>query len=289
MKPLTTPQTLSALIPLIVAVGWICQIYDSHYLTAGLFFGGALFFYVLIAKAWFRFTLTTLILTYVVTLAAALIGLMQEANSVVLAILGGWAALHFGPKVTTDKGTALEALDEETFQKKKIEKMGLTWSHFGIVIGLVVICIIDGTLEPSFRRAVLEKRYLGKGCAAVEVLNDALLCYGDDEKLLLVDAFFDHKGHQIRYRLNHIEENTALQTAVNYSTGKVDRSQQVRFAVKDGQVKVIRDGYGLLFNGAKEPDIDSGIMIYENDQWLRTEKVTPEALQRLHLPTGEES
>lgn len=275
-RAVSTPVTLAVLLMLSIAVGWICQTYTDHYTDSGFVFAGIMLLYVTKAHSCtIRFTPANLFFTSVVALGGAYIGFIQEANSAPVAILGGFFALHYGPAVGKD-GVASKTSAFQKFFLWPIATLG----------GFAIITLSAGILDNKIRKAELEQRSLERGCAKVQVLREAVLCYDQDGSLAIADAFFDFKGRQTHYRLHYITDDTAIQTVVGYGTGQLSHRRQVQFLLYDGEIAVQAHGYGIVYDKDGKPDTTS-VAIYENNRLLRFEAATPEALQRLHLPAEE--
>ena len=123
-----------------------------------------------------------------------------------------WAVLHFGPKRLTAAGECLERVDAE--QQKKwstpvIREATFWWVGTGM-LGLMVLAVAENGL----RQLDLQARYQQQGCATVTVLKQGVLCYYSQQRLRLVDSFYDNKGRRIHCRLAPIHGEQALNTSV---------------------------------------------------------------------------
>ena len=152
------------------------------------------------------------------------------------------------------------------------------------VLGLMVLA----AAENGLRQLDLQARYQHKDCATVTVLKQAVLCYDSQQRLRLVDSFFDNKGRQLHYRLSPIQGEQALQSVVGYASGRHSHRYEVRFAIEGDTIHIVRHGYGILYDQQGQADIASGVMRYEEGVWLGTETATQDRLRRLQIETPAE-
>ncbi|WP_114416231.1 hypothetical protein [Marinospirillum perlucidum] len=275
MRTLSTWQTALAFIPLSLLLGWIFQQHDERYLVSGLFFAGALFFYLFLACRWFRFSPFTLVLLYALTLLSAYVGWAQEKNAVVLAILVSWAVLHFGPKQLTAPGVAYEANRKK--QRHPFRVIAV------VVAGLLILGMTAGWLDARLREWTLSARYAEKGCSQVEVLREALICQDAEGETQWIDAFYDFKGRHIHFRIWGIDQDRGLMGSVDYTSGRLSHRSQVDFVIEEGWVYTRRNGYQVYFDEEGKPDLTRGTWVFEDDQWMGTEKVTEQHLKALRF------
>lgn len=280
MKTLSTPHFLLALVPLILWVGWVCQRYDDSYVWPGLFFAGAMLLYLALARGWYRFSVITLVLLYGLTLGSAYIGWLQEKNAVVLAILVGWAVLHFGPKALSPAGVAQEPL-AGIGQNKHSGSVG--WVNFYAIAGLAVLLLIAAWVEPKVRAWDLGQRYAERGCTQLQVLRNAVSCQDAEGQVRWIDAFHDFKGRRLHYRIWGIEEGRGLLSQLDYSTARLSRRSQVRFVIEDGEIYHSREGYTIFYDDKGYPDTTMPVWVFEGGQWIGTEAMTAQHLQALRF------
>ena len=83
--------------------------------------------------------------------------------TLVLAILVGWAVLHFGPKQLTAVGVAYETMDEASRNKQRTHAFKMLAVP---VVGLLILGMNVGWLDARLREGVLSARYRFEFCRA---------------------------------------------------------------------------------------------------------------------------
>lgn len=266
---------LLALVPLSLAVGWICQVHDEHYTLAGLFFWGAMLLAVLPARRWCYFHRVTVLLLYVVTLSVAYVGFVQSVNANVYAILAGWIVLFSGPKNVI--ASEINSTDEKPI-RQHVNSFG---QIIAVIVGLAVVSILSRTFDGKIRHIEFNDRYAAKGCAEIKLSGNRVLCYNKIEALRWVDQYRDYKGKRLKYRIWSIQGNQGILSWVDYASGRIDFRAQVRFQLYEKDIVFSKHGIQIYLNPEGDADTARGTWLYQHDTWLSVEPVSTKHLRRL--------
>ncbi len=140
-------KTALVLLPLIAITGYICPFYDYDKFTPFFAIGFFVHGYLVLSHPWVKFEKKAIVITYIVGIISALLGYIQELNSVVIVIMAIGITLHFTSK-PTDAFKEFEKLDKEKQDKIKNRKFLKS-----LIIGVIAFLIggyMISNIEKSF-------------------------------------------------------------------------------------------------------------------------------------------
>ncbi len=306
--------TALTLYPLIAIVGTICQIYSYDRFDSFFMAGFIIHGYLVTTHPWAKYSQKTIFLTYIAGIIGAVIGYLNESNSIVISLMAIMSVLHFTSK-PTEAFIEFEKLDEK--EQKKIHN--IRWIK-SLVIGIVAFIIgvnIMSTIKTMISNDIIKTKF--EKCDKTEFKNfkdsDAIAiakCYDENKQLQFIryysttgrtddvyyfkdgklEVIYDYnvgnKIHYLQYKIDNITKTKELniyrgiRTYFKYGyKDKIEEKCEVRIDYIEDKITLYsQDGLQIYFD--KHGNMDTNVAsVYKDDKLVGSKKLTKEDLQRI--------